>query len=128
MRFIRPEPHRQRKWVRDAVFKRDRGLCAMCGLDTEALRLSLRAEAVAAGWWYSSGYGGDSSPGQRLWMQRCQDHGMSWRLSFWSADHILPFAEGGACSLENLRTLCRPCHRKVTKEWITQKRESQWTG
>lgn len=33
----------------------------------------------------------------------------------WAADHIIPVAEGGgACALENYRTLCVPCHRRET--------------
>jgi 5-methylcytosine-specific restriction endonuclease McrA len=39
------------------------------------------------------------------------------RRTLWDADHILPVAEGGGeCDLENLRTLCLPCHREVTAE------------
>lgn len=34
----------------------------------------------------------------------------------WEADHIHPRSKGGPDSLENLRTLCKPCHRKHTKE------------
>lgn len=33
----------------------------------------------------------------------------------WDADHIVPLCEGGAHSLQNLRTLCRPCHKEETK-------------
>ncbi len=34
----------------------------------------------------------------------------------WEMDHIIPVVEGGgACGLENLRTLCRPCHVAATK-------------
>lgn len=37
--------------------------------------------------------------------------------SLWDADHIIPVAEGGGeCDLSNIRTLCIPCHRKVTAE------------
>jgi hypothetical protein len=36
----------------------------------------------------------------------------------WEMDHIIPVSEGGgSCGLENLRTLCCPCHRTVTKEF-----------
>lgn len=34
---------------------------------------------------------------------------------WWQADHIVPVAEGGgACGLENLQTLCTPCHKAKT--------------
>lgn len=33
----------------------------------------------------------------------------------WEADHIVPISEGGGlCGLDGYRTLCRPCHGKVT--------------
>jgi len=33
----------------------------------------------------------------------------------WEADHIVPVVEGGGgCGLENIRTLCVPCHRRET--------------
>jgi 5-methylcytosine-specific restriction endonuclease McrA len=39
------------------------------------------------------------------------------RRSLWDADHILPVAEGGGqCDLDNLRTLCVPCHREATAQ------------
>ncbi len=34
----------------------------------------------------------------------------------WEADHTVPICEGGALAIENLRTLCRPCHKTVTRE------------
>jgi 5-methylcytosine-specific restriction protein A len=34
----------------------------------------------------------------------------------WEMDHKVPLAEGGTNALDNLRTLCIPCHRKVTAE------------
>ena len=39
------------------------------------------------------------------------------RRSLWDADHIRPVAEGGGqCDLDNLRTLCLPCHREATAQ------------
>lgn len=32
----------------------------------------------------------------------------------WEADHIVPIAEGGSATRDNLRVLCRPCHVRVT--------------
>lgn len=35
--------------------------------------------------------------------------------TLWEVDHIIPVCEGGgACGLDNLRTLCLWCHRKET--------------
>jgi 5-methylcytosine-specific restriction protein A len=34
----------------------------------------------------------------------------------WEADHTVPIVEGGALTIENLRTLCVPCHRSETRK------------
>ena len=87
-------------YLRDQVFARDRGICAICHADTVAIYAALkrsRGSARAAG---LSFYGMSS---------------ISSRRSLWDADHIRPVAEGGGqCDLDNLRTLCVPCHREVT--------------
>jgi 5-methylcytosine-specific restriction protein A len=47
------------------------------------------------------------------------------RKSYWDADHIIPVCEGGGeCTLENMRSLCVPCHQLVTKD-LARKRASQ---
>jgi 5-methylcytosine-specific restriction endonuclease McrA len=87
--------------VRDCVFARDNGICALCGLDTvrewrrvRRLRGAKRCDALAA------------------WGLRRMS-----RVSLWDADHIVPVSEGGGeCDLSNLRTLCLRCHRGVTQE------------
>lgn len=87
-------------YLRDRVFARDRGICQICQADTIAIFAALkraRGRARAAG---LSLYGMKS---------------VASRRSLWDADHILPVAEGGGqCDLENLRTLCLPCHREAT--------------
>jgi 5-methylcytosine-specific restriction enzyme A len=85
--------------LRERVFERDRGICAICRVDclSEARRLKrlrgaarLRAEAD----WKNNG-----------------------RKSLWDADHIVPVAEGGGeCDLANMRTLCLKCHRVHTAQ------------
>ena len=37
-------------------------------------------------------------------------------------DHIKPFSEGGLTILSNMRTLCKRCHKKVTRHWNLFKR------
>ena len=47
----------------------------------------------------------------------------------WNADHIVPvFRGGGACGLENLRTLCTPCHADVTKQQAKERAAERWDG
>jgi 5-methylcytosine-specific restriction protein A len=87
-------------YLRDQVFARDRGRCAVCEADTLAIFAALkRARGLAR------------EEGLRVYgMQSIKS-----RRSLWDADHILPVAEGGGqCDLDNLRTLCLLCHREET--------------
>lgn len=85
------------QFTRRAVFERDRGVCALCRVDTEKLRRIFRrityqdALAVAHELGFDGAiYGGD----------------------FWQADHVRECARGGwGLGLENFRTLCTPCHK-----------------
>jgi 5-methylcytosine-specific restriction endonuclease McrA len=93
-------------YLRECVFERDRGICAICGIDTVALRrrvlrlpfgrrvLEMRALKITRG-----------------------------RKSWWEADHIVAVVEGGDSNLENIRTLCVMCHRGVTSE-LRQRRNA----
>jgi 5-methylcytosine-specific restriction enzyme A len=88
-------------YVREQVFLRDKGICALCRTDTiKAYRVlkrsgGLRREELLAHWG----------------LKRIN------RRTLWDADHILPVAEGGGeCDLENIRTLCLRCHRLSTLE------------
>jgi 5-methylcytosine-specific restriction endonuclease McrA len=88
-------------YLREQVFERDKGVCAVCGVDTVALRLhSLKLD-------YKSRY-----RFLREWKLK-----EGFRKSLWDADHIVPVAEGGGeCDLSNMRTLCLKCHRQATAE------------
>jgi len=84
-------------YLREQVFARDRGVCAACGVDTEALRKDKRKLDYAARRQFEKDWG--------------------LRRHLWDADHIMPVAEGGGeCDLSNMRTLCLPCHRAATAE------------
>ncbi|HZT38014.1 MAG TPA: HNH endonuclease signature motif containing protein [Bryobacteraceae bacterium] len=88
-------------YLREQAFERDRGVCALCGMDcvAELRRLKrLRGRQRQTAW---AAWG--LRPGQRA--------------SLWDADHIVPVAEGGGeCDLSNIRTLCIRCHREATRE------------
>jgi hypothetical protein len=86
-------------YLREQVFLRDRGVCRLCGVDTERLRREKRKLDYAA---------------RRKFEKEWDVAGLS-RRSLWDADHILPVCEGGGeCDLTNIRTLCLKCHRQAT--------------
>jgi 5-methylcytosine-specific restriction protein A len=93
--------------MRYLLEKRDHGICALCGVDT--YELAKQFNLLPKGW---------PTPPERA--NFLEKHGipLSRVLSdWWDADHIVPVIEGGGeCTLENFRTLCIPCHKKVTKE------------
>lgn len=88
-------------YLREHILKRDRGVCAHCGLDTLREHRKLKRargtirQALMRQWGFST----------------------RMRKSLWDADHILPVTEGGGeCDLDNIRTLCLRCHRVVTAQ------------
>lgn len=89
-------------YLRDQVFARDRGICALCASDTVQIFAALKRARGSA-----------REAGLRVYGLRT----IRSRRSLWDADHVLPVAEGGGqCDLDNLRTLCLLCHREVTAE------------
>lgn len=100
-------------YVRALVFDRDRGVCALCALDTEAAAIEA-SKAIGcrfkSGWMRSEGIRYLRSKGIMVKPNR---------NSLWDADHIVPVAEGGGeCGLDNYRTLCLKCHDQVTRELV----------
>ncbi len=106
----------QPAYLREQVFHRDKGLCAVCGVDTvsEQRRIryarGARRQALLAYWGIAK-------------------HA---RKSLWDAHHLVPVAEGGGeCDLDNLQTLCLRCHREATKilrERIRQAKRAASSG
>jgi 5-methylcytosine-specific restriction enzyme A len=89
-------------YLRDQVFLRDRGICALCATDTVKAYSALKRTRGQA-----------RTVALEMWGLRS----VRARRSLWDADHILPVAEGGGqCDLDNLRTLCLLCHREVTAD------------
>tara|TARA_B100001093_G_C26359867_1_gene814031 strand:+ start:128 stop:601 length:474 start_codon:yes stop_codon:yes gene_type:complete len=96
------------RYLRDCVYKRDKGICKLCNTDTKLIAktaLSLTGEKKKE-------YLKENrvSLKRKIWIRK---HGGG----LWDADHIIPVKEGGGmCGLENIRTLCIKCHKVVTKE------------
>ncbi|HLY19889.1 MAG TPA: HNH endonuclease signature motif containing protein [Bryobacteraceae bacterium] len=91
-------------YLREQVFLRDRGVCAHCGVDTEALRKEKRKLDYTA--------------------RRRFEKEWGRRRHLWDADHVVAVAEdGGECDLSNMRTLCLRCHRLATAELLKRMRD-----
>lgn len=96
------------------VRRRDRGICAICRLDCEALRRELKALRV--------------SRGKQAIEAFKLKHGIPRHRHgrLWDIDHIVPVAEGGgAAGLSNLRTVCLKCHRQLTTELMARLRQKK---
>ncbi len=103
----------QSSWQREACWKRDKGVCATCGI-----------VAVRKGWrrgqkvYYAAPMRSKLGGGIGTPVEWCDLHD-------WHADHIkplwsvpphLPLSERDAWwGIENLQTLCHACHRAKTK-------------
>lgn len=102
-------------YLRECVLKRDRGICAVCRLDTVKLRRRVMRLPFAD---------------RMRELRALQERGLiaRKRKSWWEADHILPVVEGGDSALDNIRTLCIPCHRAATAELRARRRSHSSTG
>ena len=83
------DPRQARRTVR----KRDRGVCAVCRLDTRQLKREIKGRGSA---------------------KKLRAKGFVPRRSLWELDHIVPLIDGGSHDLDNLQTLCTPCHKTKT--------------
>jgi 5-methylcytosine-specific restriction protein A len=97
-------------YLREEVFRRDRGVCAACGLDTVMLH-----EAI---WRLPT----DVELADRCGLLVSRESilgalGFAPRDAFcrtlWEADHVVLVEKGGGlCGLDGMQTLCAPCHRR----------------
>ncbi len=104
--------------LRYHVYQRDRGVCAACNMPCVDLEIQI--------------YGYDTMlklPTPQSAVKRSHHMVMAMRAemqrrgfsvasnrSFWDADHYEALEEGGSWRLENVQTLCVPCHKEKTAE------------
>lgn len=138
-------------WARAALQKRDHGICAICGRDSnaefrafqqahkEAQRLAERLTYAARqdldwidGRWQFRPF--TYTPIQVRQMRQALQKRIAppnpgWtpgRTTGWDADHIHPVEHGGgSCGLDNLQTLCHPCHKAKTAQQARQKAQQR---
>jgi len=91
------------QYLAGQTLKRDKGVCAICGLDTrkaeECIRFFRHLVSNKHEWFRATGL-----------PRSIALHGASLA----EAHHLLPVHKGGGeCGLDNMVTLCWWCHRKV---------------
>lgn len=106
-------------YARSMVWNRDKGVCALCGVDTGKQRQELRAEFDC------SQYTGRPRDSSRTKAFHARLNALKipltrWQTAShegcWDMDHATPVVEGGgSCGLDNLRTLCLRCHYQQTR-------------
>ncbi|KKL59117.1 hypothetical protein LCGC14_2218520, partial [marine sediment metagenome] len=92
-------------WIRSQVETRDRGICALCGVDCLKIRRLVRIVRFSEE--YTSWRHLDHHYRQQGW-------GETIARNMWEVDHIVPRVRSGGNELANLRTLCVPCHKAST--------------
>ncbi len=120
-------------YAAQCVFERDAGICARCHIDTEKRRQDARLELLAAP---KAVRRSDEGPDEwaARWDSGRQAVIAGWKAAGWpdntlrvwfDVDHIIPVVYGGGdAGLDNLQTLCTPCHRASTKQ-LAQKRAAE---
>ena len=115
-------------YLRESVEKRDKGICASCGVDCHGLELSIKKlKRAGLACWYRKDYPEAYRLMDLFWKtlegigiappeNRHDFRKFSWfKRSLWEADHIIPVSEGGGCAgLDNLTSLCPRCHKEKT--------------
>lgn len=93
--------------------------CVECGTDLPSRRSPYCSRRCQ--WKFHGHYFWDSARSYVLLRDRytCQECGLRRRARELDVDHIVEIARGGAAlEYSNLRTVCRPCHRKKTREFL----------
>ncbi|EFJ17354.1 hypothetical protein SELMODRAFT_233770 [Selaginella moellendorffii] len=109
-------------FMREKLFRLERGVCVTCNLDCHALVECIRNLDVNL----RSAYILKKAPAfgtHETLLQNLVEDPIEGNA--WHADHIVPvFAGGGECDLENMRTLCVVCHAQVTSEQCRKRHAS----
>lgn len=87
-------------YLRQCIFKRDKGICNDCGFDTKTIQNHIN---------------GMSKEERAVYLESIgiPPH----RVSFWDAHHVVPVENGGGeCDESNMITLCYQCHLIRTRK------------
>lgn len=113
----RDEGYLRAGFIEGPVEKRDKGVCALCGVDTWAInRRVKRIYERSKGHWNNDFTARKTRPFTYARIRRfARQTGYYPNARPYEIDHIVPVCEGGGCcGLDNLRTVCFDCHRHET--------------
>ncbi len=96
-----------------AVRERDKGICQICGVETLKRPPTFQRQE-----WNPVTKIVIPEESWEDFEKKLRDYRKRLRAEY---DHIIPFSEGGKTILENIQTLCRACHIKVTSKWRREK-------
>lgn len=108
--LVRKDP----SYARRPVERRDKGVCSKCGTDTWRVqkRINQCRRRIRLKDW---------SKYKRRVSKLTRWDGN--RSSQWDMDHVCEVRDGGgSCGLDNLQTLCIPCHKEKTRLRSTKSR------
>lgn len=99
-------------YLRGVAWRRDRGVCSSCKVDTERL--------------YHQYHASINRDNEEEVTGRLKDLGFhETASSFWQADHKVPVSEGGnLLGPGNIQTLCLSCHKRKTKNQRKNRKKS----
>lgn len=100
-------------YIRGRVRDRDKGVCALCGFDTEQLQRIIRSALSRQTLRQACLSGYEMHRHVADWLESVNQNRV-WKWAQWQADHITPRCRGGSNELSNLRTLCVACHKVET--------------
>lgn len=116
-------------WFSDGARRRkearQRRSCVECGKALPTSRTPYCSRKCQ--WKFHGHYFWDSARSYVLLRDRytCQTCGLRRRARELDVDHIVEIAAGGAAlEYSNLRTVCRPCHRRKTASFLRARREA----
>ena len=97
------------KEIRKALKRRDNEICAKCGRDCALVKrvFDKAGSSILKYEWR------DRSLHPYYMVMRY--FGFKPYGHTWEADHVIEIRDGGEHTLENLQTLCIPCHKEKTK-------------
>jgi 5-methylcytosine-specific restriction protein A len=97
------------KHMRIALKRRDNEICAKCGRDCKLVKRVMDRVGSSV---LKYQFKGNLHP----YFYVLQAVGFEPFKTTWNADHIREVRHGGTHDLDNLQTLCLPCHKEKTKE------------